>query len=178
MRAALLRWGFLSLFLGGLLSFVPAGWVLAASQEVLSSEPSPAGAPPGEDVLTSRPPPSRPEPPGAPAPGVPPDAAEEGGIRILNGNGVRGYAALWAGRLRAGRFNVLGVGNADRLDHPRTIIYYREGAERMALALRRALGRRGSLKPLETPGPYSVEIVLGRDLLQREDPSSGAKARP
>jgi hypothetical protein len=83
---------------------------------------------------------------------------------VLNGSGFGGHAAFWARRLRERGLTVARVANAERLDHPQTLIYYAEGAEGVAFEVRRILGRTGKLQPRETAGRHPVVVVLGRDL--------------
>jgi len=142
-------------------------------EDVLSSEPSPGGSSPGEDVLTSHPPKGDADRPGPPPPPAPAPRAAMGGIQVLNGNGARGNATLWAGRMRAKDLPVLRPGNAQRMDHKETVIYYRDGFEKLALRVRGVLGRRGRLVPLRGEGPAAVRVILGRDLLRPKGRAPG-----
>lgn len=148
-------------------------WVLPASpapaaqgEDILSSEPGRMAPRPGEDALSTLPP-AGPAglPPAAPSllP-VTPKAPAGAGVEVLNGSGFGGQAAYWAARLRGQGVEVARVADADRLDHPRTVIYYAEGSEKAALEIRRLLGRRGRLQAGKPAGRHAVVVVLGRDL--------------
>ena len=166
-----------------------------AAPEPLSSPPAPkveilssktAGTEAGErrkgdgasastETLTSREASSMPQAPvtpvsakaeGAGAAGEPPEKNREDGIKVLNGNGKRGSASGWAKRFRAGGIAVARIGDAGRMDYPKTIIYYRLGAENLAVSVRRVLGRRGSLRPEKSPGPHPVVVILGLDAIR------------
>lgn len=147
--------------------------VAAAPQreDVLSTEPGRMMPAPGEDALTTLPPgekaPSSASPPAAEGP-PPLDPSGGGGVEVLNGSGFSGHAAYWARRLRERGLRIGRVANAERLDHPQTLIYYAEGSENTAIEVRRALGRSGHLQPLRQPGRHPVVVILGRDLPRSE----------
>lgn len=162
--AAPAAWAVLLLLLPGSLAAAPA-----PREDVLSSEPGRMAPAPGEDALTTLPPgesqekaPPSPAPPAAQGPPAQPSGA---GVEVLNGSGFGGHAAFWARRLREQGLTIGRVANAERLDHPQTLIYYAEGAEGVAIEVRRILGRTGKLQPRgRMGGRHPVVVVLGRDL--------------
>ena len=67
------------------------------------------------------------------------------------------------------------MANAERLDHPQTLIYYAEGAESVAIEVRRILGRTGKLQPRKPAGRHPVVVVLGRDLPRLDAKRPGSR---
>jgi len=61
-------------------------------------------------------------------------------VMVLNGNGQSGAAASTAGRLRGIGYHIGPVGNAQRMDYPKSVVMYKRGfrpeAVRMAHELR------------------------------------------
>ncbi|MEK6710505.1 MAG: LytR C-terminal domain-containing protein [Nitrospinota bacterium] len=150
-----------------------------AREDVLSTAKPLAG--PGQDVLTTLPPEGPKETKGkeeqapgraprAEVPAPPEEGAPGTGIEVLNGSGFGGHATFWSRRLRERGLAIGRVADADRPDHPKTVIYYSDGAENVALEVRRVLGREAQLQPLQKPGRHRVVVILGRDL-----PRSDAK---
>ncbi|OGL63933.1 MAG: hypothetical protein A3J27_03000 [Candidatus Tectomicrobia bacterium RIFCSPLOWO2_12_FULL_69_37] len=174
--AAPAAWAALLLLLPGSLAAAPA-----PREDVLSSEPGRMAPPaPGEDMLTTLPPgePREAAPPSPALPaaeGPPPVPASGAGVEILNGSGFGGHAAFWARRLREQGLTIARVANAERLDHPQTLIYYAEGAESVAIEVRRILGRTGKLQPRKPAGRHPVVVVLGRDLPRSDAKRPGSR---
>jgi LCP family protein required for cell wall assembly len=105
-------------------------------------------------------PPSAGEPGGPPATAAPADVS----VRVLNGAGVVGLAGRTRDTLSAKGFKVVGVADADRLDHEVTEIRFVDqgGGRAKAEAVKAALGA-GQLTPVLAVQGADVELVLGRD---------------
>ena len=86
-----------------------------------------------------------------------------------------GHAAFGGRGLREGGLSVARVANAERLDHRETLIYYAEGAEGVAIEVRRILGRTGKLQPRKQTGRHPVSVVLGRDLPRSDARKPGSR---
>jgi LytR cell envelope-related transcriptional attenuator len=85
-------------------------------------------------------------------------------VLVLNGNGRQGAAAAAATRARVRGYRIRAVGNAPRMDYPRSLVMFRRGFEGEGLRLARDLGIR-SVGPLDgirarqLQGAHAVVVV-------------------
>jgi LytR cell envelope-related transcriptional attenuator len=69
-------------------------------------------------------------------------------VLVLNGNGRQGAAAAAAQRVRGRGYRIRSVGNAPRMDYPRSLVMFRRGFEGEGVRLARDLGI-GAVGPLD-----------------------------
>jgi hypothetical protein len=85
-------------------------------------------------------------------------------VLVLNGNGRQGAAADAATRARVRGYRIRAVGNAPRMDYPRSLVMFRRGFEGEGVRLARDLGIR-SVGPLDgiragqLQGAHAVVVV-------------------
>jgi hypothetical protein len=85
-------------------------------------------------------------------------------VLVLNGNGRQGAAAAAATRARVRGYRIRAVGNAPRMDYPRSLVMFRRGFEGEGVRLARDLGIR-SVGPLDgiragqLQGAHAVVVV-------------------
>lgn len=96
--------------------------------------------------------------------GAPLALAVEGPIRIqvLNGNGIPGAAARWAGEFSDARFAVVGIGDASSDDFPTTVVVTPSDRIAQGEAVVEKLGF-GELSPGSVPEGVDVVVVVGAD---------------
>ncbi len=83
-------------------------------------------------------------------------------VQVLNGNGIPGAAARWAGELTDGRFVIVDIGDAESDDFPTTVLL--AGPDRVAQATLVAdqLGF-GEIRPGTVPEGIDVIVIVGAD---------------
>ena len=83
-------------------------------------------------------------------------------VQVLNGNGIPGAAARWAGELSDGRFVVVDIGDAESDDFATTVLL--AGPDRVAFAALVAdeLGF-GEIRPGTVPEGIDVIVIVGAD---------------
>lgn len=88
-------------------------------------------------------------------------------IEVSNGNGVRGMARIVGNYLRINGIPAYRLTNADHFNHPRTVIYYREGfqdqASRVKCLLPGISGASHLVAAHLTREP--IRVLIGRDLV-------------
>jgi Flp pilus assembly protein TadD len=90
-------------------------------------------------------------------------------LEILNGNGVKGIAALNRTWLTMEGFTVAAIGNHLDFGMQNTLIHYQPGAERVAKALQEDFFPQADLRPNGKPDKDAdVKIVLGHDQKARK----------
>jgi LytR cell envelope-related transcriptional attenuator len=87
-------------------------------------------------------------------------------VLILNGNGINGAAGAAASVLHHFRYRVRSVGNAPRMDYPRSLVMFRPGMRAEALRFGHDLGVKlvGPLDGLRIGAIHGAKLVyvLGR----------------
>ena len=83
-------------------------------------------------------------------------------VQILNGNGIPGAAARWAGELADARFVIVDIGDAESDDFPTTVLL--AGPDRVSFATLVAdqLGF-GEIRPGSLPQGVDVIVIVGAD---------------
>jgi hypothetical protein len=85
-------------------------------------------------------------------------------VLVLNGNGRQGAAAAAASRVRGRGYRIRAVGNAPRMDYPRSLVMFRRGFEGEGVRLARDIGVR-TVGPLDgiragqLQGAHAVVVV-------------------
>jgi hypothetical protein len=98
------------------------------------------------------------------APATPEGPRPEAPVRVevLNGSGEPGAAGKLASYLRAGGFNVVLVGSADRYDYLRTLVVARTDDDRPAREVTRYLGDVSRVTQ-RARSEADVTVVVGKD---------------
>ena len=92
------------------------------------------------------------------------------GIDIRNGTPARDLAHKARNMLSQEGFNVVHIGNHIDFGAEKTVIYYRQGAEKMARNLNSRFFPQSQMEQsAKLPGDVAVKVLLGKDLLQRTD---------
>ncbi len=133
--------------------------ILSSKQPAASPGTASGSSGQAPEVLTSRPDLQN-QPSGT---GQTSSSFEDFSIQVLNGNGVRGSAGRWAMHLLSLGLPAHEIGNSPKNDYETTIIYYKPGAENMAIEVRRAFDRKVFLQGQTNPGKYDIIVVVGRD---------------
>lgn len=109
---------------------------------------------------------------GAPEGAVPDLPEARPRVEVLNGMGREGAARRAAERLRDMGFDVVYFGNADRFDHPRTMVWLRSGDTAAGRRVADSLGVDGVTPRLDHGLHVDGTVVLGADwdsLVARRD---------
>lgn len=85
-------------------------------------------------------------------------------LKVLNGNGVSGTAAVVADQLRAAGFTIQSVTNAKSFIYSSTIVYYKTGKESEATLVKNSItGRIISIEKSDSAvGALDVVVVVGK----------------
>ncbi len=96
--------------------------------------------------------------------GEPLAVAAEGPVRVqvLNGNGIPGAAARWAGELSDPRFVVVAIGDAESDDFTTTVLLAGPDRVSQATLVAEALGF-GEFRPGTIPDGIDVIVIVGSD---------------
>ena len=96
--------------------------------------------------------------------GEPLAVAAEGPVRVqvLNGNGIPGAAARWAGELSDPRFVVVAIGDAESDDFTTTVLLAGPDRVSHATLVAEALGF-GEFRPGTIPDGIDVIVIVGSD---------------
>jgi Tfp pilus assembly protein PilF len=95
------------------------------------------------------------------------------GIEVLNGNGTRNYARRTRLMLSLEGFSVARIGNHVDFGAEETSIYYRPGTERVVRVVNAKFFQAPQVKEsTKLPAGVDIKIILGRDLLARQELSS------
>ena len=84
-------------------------------------------------------------------------------VQVLNGSGEGGIASRVASFLRAGGYQVVEVGNADRSDYFATLVVARRADPEAARAVARYLGGLPLVRQAWSSELAEVTVVLGSD---------------
>jgi hypothetical protein len=84
-------------------------------------------------------------------------------VEVLNGSGIRGAGLELAEALRENGFDVVGIRNADRSDHERTIVVSHGGVPGFAQAVAASIGPVILSEEPSTGSFLEVTVILGRD---------------
>jgi Flp pilus assembly protein TadD len=101
--------------------------------------------------------------------------ADNPGIELANGNGVRRMARHVGGYLKERGFNVVRLTNADHFHYPATGIYYRADSADTARRLADEMPGRWQLRKaagFEKPG-VKVRVLIGKDLIRYKNKFEG-----
>ena len=88
-------------------------------------------------------------------------------VEVLNGAGRSGLARSVTRQLRRDGFDVVFYGNADRTDHPRSVVLDRLDRPARAGAVAAALGIDSIAVAVDSSLMLDVTVLLGRDRGQR-----------
>jgi hypothetical protein len=146
------------------------------------AKPEPAAAPPGvpgKPLKVAAPASAKPAPTAKTATAVPREPGQRvflsahelvnTGLKILNGNGVKGIAALNRTWLTMEGFTVAAIGNHLDFGMKKTLIQYHPDSKRVAKALQQKFFPQADLSPNSKLGKgVQVEIVLGREQKARK----------
>ncbi len=83
-------------------------------------------------------------------------------VQVLNGNGIPGAAARWAGEFSDPRFTVIGIGDADSADFASTVLLARSDQVAQAELVAQHLGF-GQVSPGTVPDGIDVVVIVGAD---------------
>jgi hypothetical protein len=80
-------------------------------------------------------------------------------VSVENGSGDINWTRTVASRVGAMGYTIARVGRADKFDYPRTVVYYGNGGDGVALRLARQLGVTSEQAP--GLGPRELLVVVG-----------------
>jgi LCP family protein required for cell wall assembly len=83
-------------------------------------------------------------------------------VQVLNGNGIPGAAARWAGELADARFLVVDIGDAQSEDFASTVLLHGPGGTDRATVVADQLGF-GEVRPGTVPDGIDVIVIVGAD---------------